>query len=234
MKFAYFGYRSWAEDILKRIKKDRWNIDSFTVKNNEYKNINELNTKIIKIEEITQLNLEKYRALLFYGWSWIIPDEIIKKYENVCLHPSPLPKYRGGSPIQHQIINGERKSAVTLFRMNNKIDSGPVYFQKEFSLNGEIEDIFRKIVNVGSSLTKKLLDDFECETIRTFPQDEDNATFYKRRKPEESQLTPERINEMTSEQIYNFIRSLGDPYPNAYILGKDGKKVLLKKVKLKK
>ena len=48
------------------------------------------------------------------------------------LHPSPLPKYRGGSPIQNQIINGESKSAVTLFKINNKIDQGDIIYQKEF------------------------------------------------------------------------------------------------------
>jgi methionyl-tRNA formyltransferase len=228
MKFAYFGYREWAEKIFENLKKEEFDVDSFTIQNGEYKKIEKLGTKIINKKEIGNMNLKEYRALLFYGWSWIIPNEIVNNYESVCLHPSPLPKYRGGSPLQNQIINGEKKSAVTLFRMDDKTDSGPIYFQKEFCLEGKIEDLFGRIIKVGSKLTKKLLEDFENERIKTFPQNEKEATFYRRRKPEESELTPEKINNMTSEQIYNFIRSLGDPYPNAYIKGKDGKKVFLK------
>ena len=48
------------------------------------------------------------------------------------LHPSPLPKFRGGSPIQNQIIRGEKISAVTIFKINKIIDGGDIYFQKNF------------------------------------------------------------------------------------------------------
>ncbi|SVE63951.1 uncharacterized protein METZ01_LOCUS516805, partial [marine metagenome] len=53
--------------------------------------------------------------ILFYGWSWIISETIVNTYKCIMLHPSKLPKYRGGSPIQNQIIDGEIESAVTLF-----------------------------------------------------------------------------------------------------------------------
>ena len=48
------------------------------------------------------------------------------------LHPSPLPKFRGGSPIQNQIIRGKKISAVTIFKINKIIDGGDIYFQKNF------------------------------------------------------------------------------------------------------
>ena len=59
------------------------------------------------------------------------------------LHPSPLPKYRGGSPIQNQIIDGKLHSAVTIFLMDNGIDTGPIAEQKYLSLEGTIEKIFQ-------------------------------------------------------------------------------------------
>ena len=58
--------------------------------------------------------------ILWYGWSWIISEKIIENYFCVMLHPSPLPKYRGGSPIQNQIIRGEKYSKVTLFKMTKE------------------------------------------------------------------------------------------------------------------
>ena len=50
------------------------------------------------------------------------------------LHPSPLPKYRGGSPIQNQIIRGVVDSMVTIFVMNDKIDAGDIIAQSPFLL----------------------------------------------------------------------------------------------------
>ena len=67
--------------------------------------------------------------------TWRRFEKIIKEYYSVMLHPSSLPKYRGGSPIQNQIINGEKISAVTLFKMNEKIDQGDIIFQKEIELS---------------------------------------------------------------------------------------------------
>ena len=61
--------------------------------------------------------------ILWYGWSSIIPPNIVNNYDCICLHPSPLPKYRGGTPIQNQIINGEKMSAVTIFKMKEGIDN---------------------------------------------------------------------------------------------------------------
>lgn len=229
MEFAYFGYRSWAEDILKDLKESGFDIDSFTIPKNEYSFIEELNTNIRKSIEITNGDFSKYRALFFYGWSWIVPENIVNNNETVCLHPSPLPKYRGGSPIQHQIINGEKVSAVTLFKMDSGIDTGPIYYRKPFSLEGSLNDIFERISKIGSNLTKKLIHDFETGKTHLTPQKEDEATFFKRRRPSESELTPDMLRKMTSKEIYDFIRALEDPYPNAYIVGKDGGKVFLKK-----
>ena len=72
----------------------------------------------------SNISLNNPEIIFFIGWSWIIDDHLIKSNKCICLHPSPLPKYRGGSPIQHQIINGESLSAVTFFEMTNDLDAG--------------------------------------------------------------------------------------------------------------
>jgi len=51
-----------------------------------------------------------------------VPIELIDEYDCYCIHPSDLPKYRGGSPIQNQIIDGVKDSAVTLFKMDYDLD----------------------------------------------------------------------------------------------------------------
>ena len=57
-------------------------------------------------------------------------------------HPSPLPKFRGGSPIQNQIINGKSDSAVSIFKISEKLDEGDIIYQKYLSLEGELSKIF--------------------------------------------------------------------------------------------
>ena len=235
MRFAYFGYRKWAEKILHYFNRtSEFNIDSFTVEDGEYVPLKFMRGRmpLKNPKEIEKLDLEEYRALLFYGWSWKIPKEIVNNHECVCLHPSPLPKYRGGSPIQNQIMNGEEKSAVTLFRMGEGLDDGPIYYQKEFSLEGDLKRIFGEIVYYGVDLTKILLSNFEHDCVNTYEQDESQATTYKRRKPSDSELTPGKLENMTARQIHDHIRALQDPYPNAYITGSDGKKVYLDHSKL--
>ena len=140
------------------------------------------------------------------------------------LHPSPLPKYRGGSPIQNQIINGETQSAVTIIEMTDELDAGDILAQERISLDGSIKDILKRLTRVGTRLTKRII---SGNTTRR-KQNENEATFYNRRKEEDNEITVNEILNQDSQYLYNKIRMLGDPYPYAYIKTVDGKKLLIK------
>ena len=161
--------------------------------------------------------------ILWYGWSWIIPASIVEQYDCICLHPSPLPRYRGGSPLQNQIINGERNSAVTIFKMSDGLDEGDIIRQTPMSLSGNIEDIFSRMTTLGFSATC----DFLKNGYNLQPQDHSLATVFKRRKPADSEITLDEIQNQTREYIYNKIRMLTPPYPNAFIKDKDGKRLYI-------
>ena len=68
------------------------------------------NPKKLKLDYIKKINP---KLIFFPDWSWIIPNEIVQKYQCVCFHESNLPKFRGGSPIQNQIIRGIKKTKTT-------------------------------------------------------------------------------------------------------------------------
>lgn len=161
--------------------------------------------------------------ILWYGWSWIIPNELVKKYDCICLHPSPLPKYRGGSPIQNQIMNKEKMSAITLFKMSEQLDAGDIIRQLPMPLCGKIEDIFNRMTQLGFSGTY----DFLKNGYNFIKQNDEEMTFFPRKKPSESEITVEEITTQSAEYLYDKIRMLRDPYPNAYIKDKDGKKVYI-------
>ena len=209
MKIACVGYRDWAISIYEQLEKELQY--EFLI----FRSKNEFNK--------TQLISFKPDMILFYGWSWIIESDLIENYKCIMLHPSPLPKYRGGSPIQNQIINNEQKSAVTLCIMDSGIDTGPIIAQKEYSLKGNLNQILNRIKKIGFLLTKMIIND----GLNPIPQDDSLSTYYNRRKPEESEISVEEIINESSEYLYNKIRMLQDPYPNAYIRTKDGKKLFI-------
>lgn len=215
MKILFCGYRDWAMEVFEKIKY-KYHFANFTfdlVKNDE---------------EFNKLNHSDYELILFIGWSWIIKPEIVKNNICICAHPSPLPKYRGGSPLQHQIINGEKDSALTLFIMNDKIDAGPIVTQVPFSLEGELQDVVRRMKESTIYAIRLLIYTYLLDNrVPADPQDESQKTYFKRRTPEQSEITIEEIQNSTPEQLYNKIRALQDPYPNAFIRCKNGEKLYL-------
>jgi methionyl-tRNA formyltransferase len=214
-KILCVGYREWALNIYNQLAKNYKDGDIFII--DSYDGYSDSFVKNYNPDFI-----------FFYGWSWIISKEIIGKYNCIMLHPSALPKYRGGSPIQNQIIRGESDSAITLFLMNEKMDSGPIVFQESMSLSGTINDIFHRIEELGYKGTIKFLDNPTDGVI----QIEQNATYFERRTEEQSEITLKELKEQSSEYIYNKIRMLQDPYPNAYLKSNDGKKILFKSVEI--
>jgi methionyl-tRNA formyltransferase len=241
-RFALIGYRNWSYEIFKNLnnfqkKHPFFSIDTLiTTPESEFNNETRIrkyyvvkgsdNKKIYKI-----LKKNKIDVALCYGWSWIIKEPLLSDFICLCLHPAPLPKYRGGTPIQHQILNEEIKSAVTIFKMAKGIDNGDIYTRIQISLKGNIKDIFSRMVAAGTKATKKFILDFEKDKLIFTPQKElTKNPPWKRRKLEQSEVKLDDLKNMTFLSLYNFVRALTEPYPNAYILLKN-KKIYLQAVR---
>ncbi len=188
------------------------------------------------IEKI--LDHHKPDLVVYYSWSWIVREPILSKYLCLCLHPSDLPSYRGGTPIQHQIIDGVKASAVSVFKMGPGIDDGPIYRKHPISLEGSIRDVFARMADAGKVITRSLISDMMGHKLKFVDQIEalPKATFAllrdvpkeywkevfakatrKRRKPKDSEIELEKVRSMSFEKLNDLVRALGDPYPNAYI-----------------
>lgn len=211
MKVLGIGYRDWAISIYKNLSKNKIKIKILKKKNISLKEINKYNPDII----------------LFYGWSKKVSNRIVEKYKCIMLHPSKLPDFAGGSPLQNQIIRNIKKSAITLFVMNKKIDQGNIIAQKMIMLTGELKDIFNRIVKTGTLLSLNIIKKNYIEKkIRV-------NKIYKRRSPSQSEITHKEIKTKNAIYLYNKIRMLQDPYPNAYIKTFDGKKLYIQKASIK-
>jgi len=221
-KILFCGYRNWSIEIYDFIEdKYKSKIDFILAKTED--NFNE------KIKDISP-------DLIFFvgvGWSWLIDKDTVDKFTCICLHPSPLPKYRGGSPLQHQIINGEKESAVTLLIMNEFVDKGTIVWQQKFNLDGNLDEIFERIVESGKEgISKVLVEYLDKGDIKGKVQDESKASNFKRRTPDQSEITLSDFKMYTAEELYNKIRALQDPYPNAFIVCKNGTKLYIQRSKV--
>ena len=210
MRIVCVGYRDWALNIYDQLQHE------FP----EYKFLMQLSKK-----DFSEIQIEQFKPdlILFYGWSDMITSKLIKSGKCLMLHPSPLPKYRGGSPIQNQIINGDIHSAVTIFLMDNGIDTGPIARQEYLSLEGTLQEIFQRIEFIGLELTR----DIFTHGLNVTDQNDEDATHCRRRSPEQSEITKEELETCSAEYLHNKIRMLADPYPNAFIQTADGKKLCL-------
>ena len=135
------------------------------------------------------------------------------KYGTFNLHASLLPDYRGAAPINWAIINGETKTGVTTFFIDEKIDTGNIILQEEVLIGnteivGELHD---KLMNIGSQLVVETVKQIEQNTVKTTKQSEIEE------KPAPKIFSDTcKINWNDSlNTIYNLIRGL-NPYPAAW------------------
>jgi methionyl-tRNA formyltransferase len=214
---VFCGYREWAKEIFRALEK--------------HNNIN-LKKVIKNFEEYKEFEcnpLSNIDLIIFIGWSWIIPDSFTEK--NICLgiHPSDLPNFRGGSPLQNQILNGLFESKVSLITLSSKLDAGEIWLKEDFSLIGDsMDDIFKNIIHSSVKLLNNFFDIYP--NISPESQDITIGSYFKRRKPEESRISLDTFKSMSLIEMYNFIRCLTDPYPNAYLEDEEGNKLYIKKV----
>jgi len=158
---------------------------------------------------INFLSSNKPKYIFFIHWRWIVPSSIVKNYNCVCFHMTDLPYGRGGSPLQNLIIRGHKNTVLTAFKMNEGIDSGPIYLKMPLSLFGKAEDIYKRAAELSWKMISKIIEG----NIDTKEQVGDTIVF-QRRQPYESELP--KLDSI--EKIYDFIRMLDAPdYPNAFI-----------------
>jgi|TARA_B110000495_G_C23043752_1_gene628672 methionyl-tRNA formyltransferase len=207
MVYVFCAYRDWALDLYKELKKT-------------YKKMIIIdNPKTLTFSYINKINPE---YIFFPDWSWMIPSEIVNNFQCVCFHESNLPKFRGGSPIQNQIVRGIKKTKSTALLMNDKLDAGDIILQKELLLSGTVNEIFERMKRNDFEMIKKIIQGKYKQKKQT-----GKSSIYKRRKPEQSEL---KTLNYSNKFLYDFIRMLGEPYPNAFIKIND-KKMIFKSAK---
>lgn len=184
------------------ITKKIWNKNNF--KNFKYKQY--IFKKLLK----KTLKKIKPNIIFFIHWSKLISSEIYNNYNCIQFHCSDLPKFRGGSPVQNQIINGITKTKLSAFKVEKGIDSGPIYLKKKLSLLGNANNIYERM----EKLALKMIEEIVKKNI--YPKKQFGKTSYFKRRTIDESILPNNFKK--TKKIYDFIRMLdATGYPKAKI-----------------
>ena len=164
----------------------------------------------------------KLGILVAYGD--IIPKKIIDSFPLgiLNLHPSLLPKYRGSSPIQSAILNQDKQTGVTIMKLDDKMDHGPVVAQQTVKLDqtettGELHN---KLAIIGADLMIKILPDYIAGKIELKEQNHDKATFTEKLSKKDG-----KIDWNSTAQVEPLVRAM-NPWPGAWTIYKDKKLII--------
>lgn len=157
------------------------------------------------IDDITQFD-QPVGVLSSFGR--IVPQRIIDLFTPgiINVHPSLLPRYRGPSPIETAILNGDGETGVSIMLLSAKMDAGPVYAQETYPLTGTEtqRDLYEHLAELGSSLLIKHLPQILDGSLQPQKQNEAAATYTHLLKKEDAITDP---STQTAEHIARAVRA---------------------------
>lgn len=176
--------------------------------------------KVLQYEKVSREGIDDIRALnpdvivtAAFGQMLSRDFLAIAPHGVINVHASLLPKYRGSSPIQWAVINGEKEAGVTIMQTAYKMDSGDIILQKSIPV-GEDEtagELFEKLSALGAPALIEALDLIESGKATFTPQNEDEMTYFPMLKKEDGEID----FSMSATDIKHRIQGL-TPWPSAY------------------
>lgn len=170
------------------------------------------NVTVYQPENLAQMRdaiaqTSRFGAILV-SFGKIIPQDIIDSFELgiVNLHPSLLPKYRGPSPIESAIYNGEQLTGVSIMTLNDKMDAGAIYTQAPVELTPvtTASQLYQQTAQLGSKLLIQILPQIIAGKLIPEPQDDTQATYCSLLTKAQGWLNPEKSS---ADQLVNQIRA---------------------------
>ncbi len=189
--------------------------------------------RVLEIEE--ELISLKPDFYIIAAYGQIIPKKILSlpPLGALGVHPSLLPKYRGASPIQSALLEGESETGTTIFLVDEKVDHGPIIVREAMPI--EIDETYltleKKLARLGGELLIRTLPNFVQGGILAAVQNEEDATLTQKFETPDAEIDFVKDNALS---VYRKIQAL-NPEPGAYTMnfpGHEGKRVKLLAAKL--
>ncbi|MCS7280940.1 MAG: methionyl-tRNA formyltransferase [Desulfobacterota bacterium] len=186
-----------------------------------------LNLGVLEISSFTEPDLETIRKIepdlfVVVSFGLILPESVLKipKIGAINVHPSLLPKYRGPSPIQAALLNGDKETGITIIRMSKRMDAGNVLLQKSFEIREDDDSISlsERLSREAADILFGFVNEVEKKGLEEgIAQDEKLATYTKMIKKEMARIDWNQ----DATQIVNAVRAYaGWPVSHTYLDGK--------------
>ncbi|MFH1867649.1 MAG: methionyl-tRNA formyltransferase [Candidatus Omnitrophota bacterium] len=179
------------------------------------------NVKILKFPDVNSKDaiesLKKEAAHIFVvaAFGQILKKDLlgVPALYSINIHASLLPRYRGAAPIQRAIINGDKKTGISIIRMNEGLDGGDILSQKEIAIdeNDNSLTLSNKLSILGAEMISDALDIIESEDVKFSPQSGAEASYASKLKKEDGLIGWEK----DALSIRDLIRGCF-PWPSAY------------------
>ena len=166
-----------------------------------------------KVKELKKKNPDAFGILASFGV--LIKKDLLDLFEPtggiLNIHPSLLPKYRGPSPIETAILNADRSFGVSVMKLVEKMDAGPIYYQttKQYDYDPYKHEIYEDLATIGAKWLIKNLEHLPNPE----PQNDKDATYTKKLDTSMSRLDPIKH---TSVELYNQVYAFAD-FPKSRI-----------------
>ena len=153
----------------------------------------------------------------------------MSRHGAINIHPSLLPKYRGPSPIVSAILNGDQETGVTIIRIDEEMDHGPILAQEKLKLTGHemIQDLEKTLGGLGSELLVKLLKTPIPDGVK---QDDSQATYCKKIKKEDGLINLSDDTKENNLKNYKKFRAYAN-WPRTFFFT-DNKRIIITEAKL--
>ncbi|MEO5330764.1 MAG: hypothetical protein H7839_01965 [Magnetococcus sp. YQC-5] len=182
-----------------------WDTDLLKIKN--------INEEIV-LETLCQREID---WLFIIGWSQIAKQPLLNASKKGVLgiHPTLLPQGRGRASIPWAIIKGLSKTGVTLFKLDEGLDTGPIIDQEILPLAEDetATQLYERVNVAHRTLLRRVWPSLIADQLQLIPQDNNLATEWCGRKPEDGQITLD----MSGLQVSRLVRATTHPYPGAFI-----------------
>ena len=176
------------------------------------------------IESFTALEPDLF---LVVAYGLIIPKHILKipNLDSINVHASILPRWRGASPMEYAILNGDKKTGISYMRMSEGLDEGPVYetHECEISPSDGLEEIENKLIALSDQYLINFLDRISEDNMSPTSQPTTGITFAPKIGKD---LLSIRWDKDRAEEIVKKINALGTKYGTYTFLGKNRVKII--------
>lgn len=158
----------------------------------------------LHLEEVKTID---YDISVVASFGQILPLEFLEYKPCINVHPSLLPKYRGASPIQNAILNGDKIGGVTIMKVAMEVDAGDIILQKEMPIEEMYyQELEEKYALLGGEMVVEVVEQYKKNSVNFTPQDDKKAVLVSKFTKEDGKLDFSQ----TAQEIVNRVRAFGE------------------------